>query len=261
MTCREFEQRTALLTLRDISQARDQQTLSHAGECPKCADWLQEQRMLAASMQTLQAQTADREAGPNVEQALLRTFRQGPAETLPPEMARRISPIAFSLSRFFEVGAYVAVAAAIAVAIFLGVRLWEQHSVNLPVQSQGAQPSVSVPSVSVPNPVAKGAASNAHEQLAAVPRTTNHRSRGSQVVAASQTTAEATDSSQVSTDADYVALMFCDPLSCASDAQVVRMELPSPGAAGSGTQQDAQVRVADVVVGYDGVVRAVRIVN
>ena len=261
MTCREFEQRTASLTLRDVSQVRDQQILGHAGECPKCADWLQEQRMLAASMQTLQAQTADCEAGPNVEQALLRAFRQGPAETLPPEMARRIGPIAFSLSRFFEVGAYVAVAAAIAVAIFLGVRLWEQHSVNLPVQSQVAQPSVTVPSAIVPKVVAKAPASHAPEQLATVPRSTNQRSRRSQVVTASPSNAEAADSSQVSADAAYVALMFCDPLSCASDAQIVRMELPSPGAAGSGTQQDAQVRIADVIVGYDGVVRAVRIVN
>ena len=55
--------------------------------------------------------------------------------------------------------------------------------------------------------------------------------------------------------------MFCDPLSCSSDTQVVRMELPSPGMTGSGSEQDAQMRIADVVVGYDGVVRAVRIVN
>jgi hypothetical protein len=52
-----------------------------------------------------------------------------------------------------------------------------------------------------------------------------------------------------------MALMLCDPLSCASDTQVVRMELPN--AAGQG----AQPPVADMVVGYDGVVRAVRFVN
>ena len=51
--------------------------------------------------------------------------------------------------------------------------------------------------------------------------------------------------------------MFCDPLSCSSDAQVVRMELPAAGA----NDRDAQPQVADVVVGYDGVVRAMRIVN
>ncbi len=55
-------------------------------------------------------------------------------------------------------------------------------------------------------------------------------------------------------DDGYVALMFCDPLSCSSDSQVVRMELPA-------ASQDAQPQIADVVVGYDGLVRAVRIVN
>ncbi len=52
--------------------------------------------------------------------------------------------------------------------------------------------------------------------------------------------------------------MFCDPLICSSDAQVVRMELPATGAA---SDRNAQTQVADVVVGYDGVVRAMRIVN
>jgi hypothetical protein len=54
----------------------------------------------------------------------------------------------------------------------------------------------------------------------------------------------------------YVPLMFCDPLSCAADAQVVRMELPPNPAS-----QTSQPQLADVVVGYDGVVRAVRMVN
>ena len=51
--------------------------------------------------------------------------------------------------------------------------------------------------------------------------------------------------------------MFCDPLICSSDAQVVRMELPVAG----GSDRDAQTQVADVVVGDDGLVRAMRIVN
>ncbi len=55
MTCREFEHRATSLTLRELSQAQDQQILDHAGECQKCASWLQQQRTLAAAMQTLQA--------------------------------------------------------------------------------------------------------------------------------------------------------------------------------------------------------------
>ena len=56
-------------------------------------------------------------------------------------------------------------------------------------------------------------------------------------------------------EAGYVPLMFCDPLSCSAETQVVRMELPPP------VGLDSQPQLADVVVGYDGVVRAVRMVN
>ena len=253
MTCREFEHRATSLTLWELSRAQDGQILGHAGECQKCAAWLQQQRMLAATMQTLQARTAGCAPGLDVERALLRVFRQRPSQAVRPEMAHRFTPIAMRLSRFFEVGAYVAVAAAIVVGLFLGVQLWERRSVTLPVQSQSAQPSASLPSVV--------AESNPHQPRPAGSRSSVNRMRPRYVLSASQSLPDTAEPSQTSMDADYVALMFCDPLSCSSDAQVVRMELPSAGIAGSGGEQDAQMRIADVVVGYDGVVRAVRIVN
>jgi hypothetical protein len=54
--------------------------------------------------------------------------------------------------------------------------------------------------------------------------------------------------------AGYTDLMLCDPLSCSGDAQVVRMEVPAQGSS-------EQTVLADVVVGDDGLVRAIRIVN
>lgn len=258
MTCREFEHRAASLTLWELSRAQDQPMLDHAGGCQKCATWLQQQRTLAATMQTLQARTAACAAGPDVERALLRVFRQGTSRPVPPETAHRFTPLAMRLSRFFEVGAYVAVAAAIVVALFLGAKLLEQRSMNVSVKSQVTQPSISVPSV-----VAGNSESQSHAQLHAVSRSSVHRPPARRVQSAGKPTPDATEPSQASTDADadYVALMFCDPLSCSGDTQVVRMELPSAELTGSGGTQDAQMRIADVVVGYDGVVRAVRMVN
>ena len=141
MTCREFKHTAASLTLWELSRPSDEQILDHADECPKCGAWLDRQQMLAATMQTLQARTAGREAGPHVERALLRMFRQDPFEATQPVAALRSAPIALRLSRFFEVGAYVAVAAAIVVGLFLGVRLLEQRSATGPVQSQSAPAS------------------------------------------------------------------------------------------------------------------------
>ncbi len=256
MTCREFEHRATALTLWELSQAQDQQILDHAGGCQKCAAWLQQQRMLAATMQTLQARSAACAAGPDVERALLRVFRQGDSQPVQPETAHRFTPIAMRLSRFFEVGAYVAVGAAIVVALFLGVRLLEQRSMNVPVKSEVAQPSITAPSV-----VAGDSEFQPHSQVRAVSRSNVNRPPTRHAQSASRPSPDAIEPSQTSADAGYIALMLCDPLSCSSDTQVVRMELPSPEMTGSGGAQDAQMRIADVIVGYDGVVRAVRMVN
>src|SRR5271169_6632025 len=148
MTCREFKRTAVSLTLWELSRPRDEQILEHADDCPKCGAWLDRQGSLASAMQTLQARTAGREAGPHVERALLRMFRQDPFEATQPVAAHRSAPIAFRLSRFFEVGAYVAVAAAILVGVFLGVRLLEERSLRAPVQSQSSPaPAPQAPAV------------------------------------------------------------------------------------------------------------------
>ena len=255
MTCREFKHAGASLTLWELSRAQGQQLLSHTDVCHECGAWLQQQRMLASAMQTLRVQTAGREAGPGVERALLRMFRQVPFEATRPVAAHRFTPIALRLSRFFEVGAYVAVAAAIVVGLFLGVRLLEQRTKTAPVQSQSASATTAPAQqnlASAQSVTGKEVALKTHthpgmsRRLSAAARSTSAQRLNTVAV------------SQASDDPDYVALMFCDPLICSSDAQVVRMELPATGAT---SDHDAQLQIADVVVDYDGVVRAVRLVN
>src|SRR5208337_4044188 len=249
MTCREFKHAGASLTLWELSRAQGQQLLSHTDVCHECGAWLQQQRMLASAMQTLRVQTAGREAGPGVERALLRMFRQVPFEATRPVAAHRFTPIALRLSRFFEVGAYVAVAAAIVVGLFLGVRLLEERSLRAPVQSQySPAPAPQAPAVVNVAPKLEPPVLSAKRRVASRSAVQNR------FVKASGATAGISESD----DPEYVALMFCDPLSCSTDAQVVRMEVPATGAT---ADHDTQTQLADVVVGYDGVVRAMRIVN
>ena len=54
--------------------------------------------------------------------------------------------------------------------------------------------------------------------------------------------------------------MLCDPLICSGDEQVIRMELPATGSA-SADGSTGQTVLADVVIGEDGLVRGMRIVN
>ncbi|MFZ0312842.1 MAG: hypothetical protein WAL85_09065 [Candidatus Korobacteraceae bacterium] len=260
MTCREFKHSAASLTLWELSQAPDDPILSHAQQCEGCRGWLHNQRTVAASLQTLQAQTAGMQAGPSVERTLLRAFRQSTAQNAPqPVVARVSAPTAFRLSHFFEIGAYVAVAAAIIVSVFLGVRLLQHSSRTVPVQSgippTSTRPLLQKPAVAAVAEASKLASSVTPERVGSALASRSQRSAPARVTTAALPTVAA-EEAQSDADAGYVALMFCDPLSCASDSQVVRMELPRNGA-----EQNSQPAVADLVVGYDGVVRAVRIVN
>ncbi len=262
MTCREFKHSAAALTLWELGQAQDDSILSHAAGCESCGAWLGKQRSLATSLRTLQTQSAGLEAGPQVERALLGEFRRATAtraatarrfELLPSENARRV----MRWSRFFEIGAYAAAAAAIVVGVFLGTQLLHR-SPTTPSQIAAAAASVTpagqVPAVAPPSEVAKTGESHGLEPASVhrrVPRQPAPVARAANIA----TQPGVTDTSQINVDQGYIALMFCDPLSCSSDSEVVRMEWPAPAG------QNAQPQIADVVVGDDGVVRAVRIVN
>ncbi len=176
MTCREFKHSAEALTLKELSQAQneDQQILNHAEQCESCGSWLGEQRLLAASLGTLQARTAGRGAGDDVERAVLRAFRQareanlGPSllqpeaqpllsaeerrakseERLPLKVVSSL-PLAMRMSHWFEIGAYVAVAAAVIVGMFLGIRLLDHRSSAEQKQAK-VSPAITQPAVQKP---------------------------------------------------------------------------------------------------------------
>lgn len=278
MTCREFKHIAASFSLRELARQQDAPMLDHLQNCAACEAWMAKQRSLNASLHTLRSQTASLEAGPNVEGALLRVFRQGiPVANVSTATAKlavvagtrtsagvterksqaapHSTPFALRLSRVFEVGAYAAVAAALLIALFLSVRLLRRGHDSLPSESR-ALPTSSVP--------VSGAAGGLEGKRASVAQVapkrrypgTSHTANSNPVqrpMLATPAGNVTADDTQTDADAGYVALMFCDPLSCASDTQVVRMELPASAG--------GQPEMADVVVGYDGLVRAVRFVN
>jgi hypothetical protein len=271
MTCREFKHSAASHNVWELSRTRDEQVLGHAESCQSCGTWLQKQRTLAVSMQTLQARTAGLEAGANVERALLRAFRQDTLRSADsvllgvkegsgssrPAATPLSTPMALKLSRFFEIGAYVALAAAILVGVFLGVRILRQSSNAAQAQSQVAPSSVEpLPQKPAPAAAQNVVASAEPAQPAIAPHKPTQPVRSSERGVATAAANVTNDDSQSLAEVDYTPMMFCDPLSCAADTQVVRVELPA-GANG----QDSQPQMADLVVGYDGVVRAARMVK
>jgi len=258
MTCREFENRVHSLVPRGIARMEDPAVVQHAGECADCRAWLQDQRMLSGALLSLNLRTADREAGPEVELALLRAFRQPATKRACPAGELGFIPATQWRGRRFEWGAYVAVAATLVLALFLAYRA----AYHAGVVADGSHGAVQAARKSIV-PQDKGqvnniGAGNASPQAAGVsanPLATakvEDARRAMGLLSSPPASPEETLAK-----AGYVDLMLCDPLSCAAEAQVVRMEIPGQGAGG----QTGQPVIADVVVGDDGLVRAVRIVN
>ena len=260
MTCREFAKETEGLTLDELVRSDDKALLGHERDCASCASWLQQQRSLAGALQALRTSTATLESGANVEHAVLRAFRQ---TTLPSAPAEDIRPhgFAFGLSRFFEWGAYAAAAAALAISLGLGAWYWQQSGNHRkPWAQQRAttgQPAGTASQTAQTSEVQQTPSPSEQPHVAQV-----RQARPADVSrpATKKKAGSSTQSlTQVAQAQGYVPLMLCDPLSCSGDEQVVRMELPA--SAVDASRDSSEPLVADVVLGDDGLVRAIRIVQ
>lgn len=261
MTCREFMDAAELLTPSQLLRvpSEEQPLTAHAGECGSCREWLESHRVLGNALHALSSETAEQQASPQVEQALLRAFRNQEFGAQVVVMPQPATSSLGTLSRVFEYGAYAAVAAALIVGVFLGVRvLHDQQNSTAPVQAtvnapqtSGAGLSTSDAKVDLSEPVANETA----EKVSA-----RGSMRAPMIASKRSTAAKENSEASTSESAGYVPLMFCDPLMCSGDEQVVRMELPAAGSV-SADGRGTQTVLADVVIGEDGLVRGMRIVN
>jgi len=254
MTCREFMDAAEALTpsqLLRMRAAQDQPLAAHVGECGSCREWVESHSVLENALHALSVSTAELEAGPKVEQRLLQAFRKQEFGPQVMELPQKAAKSLWTLSRFFEVGAYAAVAAALVVGVFLGARILrdQQHKTDH-AQAQAVRAPQS-------ERVVLPRQSEATKTMALIPETASTGGAASSPAAKRGASQVRNSESYSGENEDYVALMLCDPLICSGEEQVIRMELPAAAAGRDGTQ----TVLADVVVGDDGVVRRMRIVN
>jgi negative regulator of sigma E activity len=250
MKCHEFITAAECLTPSQLALMRsnDCSLSAHARECAGCGRWLESQCVLGNAMQSLRASTAQSEAGAGVEQAIMLSFRNQEFAFASGAAPDRAAPVVWKLSRFFEFAAYAAVAAALVMAAFLGSRILRDRQATLSTvktQATGTHPGAE----SMPAAAEKVASSQTQAPEAAKPVTAKSRA----VRTTESQPATARPAAASAENDGFVALMLCDPLICSGDEQVIRMELPGSSA--------ASPVLADVVVGDDGLVRAMRIVN
>jgi len=257
MTCREFMAAAELLTPVQLLriQAEEPPLSVHAQECAACGRWLESHRVLGNALHTLRTANEHCEAGPAVEEAVLQAFRtQGFTPRIEVTPKRPVRAM-WQLSRLFEVGAYAAVAAALIVGVFLTARVWRDRQApssqrqSLSVPAKVATPPAAPESAEAVQPAVVSGTTALRAQTANL-QSTRSQTKPLKPVAASRQAGSVDQ-------AGYMAVMLCDPLICSGDEQVIRMELPAGTAGGSGSQPV----MADVVIGEDGLVRAMRIVN
>jgi hypothetical protein len=261
MTCREFiETAESLSPLQlQLMESKNENLSAHARECSGCGKWMESQRALGGALQLLRAQTAQSEAGPKVEAAVLEAFRAQGFEPVADVEPYRAAPAAWKLSRVFEVGAYLAVAAALIVGIFLGGRMWRYRQAP-PTQAQVRQTTTPQAVNSQTAKLPDEDQSSARIQTEVAQKPANSAAGAGTVASAKRPQSTADKSSATTIDRQgFVAMMLCDPLICSGDEQVIRMELP--GNASGSADGSSEPVIADVVVGDDGLVRAMRIVN
>jgi len=245
MTCREFIGKIESLPLTEPSST-DTELLAHQSGCTSCAALLHERNALAGAMRVLRGRTAAMEAPSVVEQNVLRAFRQSSPSQPEPALQNLPHSFGFRLSQLFGWRAYAAAAAVLAVGLGLG--LWFAKRPDKSPQQPAAK------AVQLAQPSLKSAEANPQLPVQASATQSNNLNSATNSAAsehASLTTASLTQSEQ---SQGYTPLMLCDPISCSGDEEVVRLELPG-GDGSAGTQ------MADVIVGDDGLVRAIRIVQ
>jgi hypothetical protein len=240
MNCQTFSALASDLARDQIMDAASRaQALAHAGVCPSCAVWLNAQQQLSSDLGQLALATKDQAASAAVWESLSAAFD-----------ARAVTPITANRRRRIYAAGAIAATLILALAV---IQLVIRHQ---PANVEGliaatftlAQPA-QVTSVDQVETIGEGGLRNA--------TTTRRRHLRRQTL-----TPQLNQPKEIVTD--FISLTYGAP-EVGSDAQLVRVELPRSAMANFGLpvnmdRVDQRVK-ADVLLGADGLARAIRFVQ
>jgi len=239
MNCRDFEMNVPALARERLVDAKTRtESLTHAADCARCAARLEAARALIPHVRVVVAEIGDAEAPKRVEAALLTAFRQGASTA----RAARVP----SRQRLALLAACLALISTLAI-----VWLWA-GSPNRRRQAVSQPPAQINPEK--PPAVAIKTESKVREQ-GPTPRQHNsalRRTFSRQAIPAEEVT-------------EFFPLMDgVDPRSY-EPAQIVRVEMLTSELMELGLPAGPEIRTgpinADLLLGYDGQVRAIRFVR
>jgi hypothetical protein len=275
MNCLEFESQLEVLARGALADARTRAAAEAHGEsCGACAARLADERSLSVGLRALAAGMKTAEAPARVEAALVAAFRaraaaQGSGEAA---AASNIVPMSgHAPARHWSWAKTIAVAsmaAAASLALFLllkpdappGAPSQKAMLIEPPTNSAGGPPAAALNTEVEREPTpAELRATAARPAFNARPRATNvSYGRPARPAPAADTRAQ-----EVATD--FIPLVQAGPYTQAEEGHLVRVELPRSALASFGLPVNAEAaggRVkADVLMGQDGIARAIRFVR
>ncbi|HKQ51989.1 MAG TPA: hypothetical protein VJT74_06460 [Pyrinomonadaceae bacterium] len=268
MSCRNYETILTEVARGQMLDARARtDALAHTETCARCAARLANEQALSAGLRALSSSAATSQTPACVEEKLLAAFRQGP--NFVPAVTHVVSPQQRRV--WWAVAAAVAI---LAVSTFAALRLLPGNT-KQPAE-QGAKvvqptPHTTPPwrederNVAEPERAVASGADNQDRKLIPVvqPQRPRREARRGLVRDAGVSPEVASADEEIATD--FMPLSYGSSLSQIDDGQVVRVELSRSALHSFGLPvnvERAGERVkADVLLGNDGVARAIRFVR
>ena len=288
MNCLEFESQVEILARGVLADARTRAAAeAHEESCRPCAARLADERSLSVALRALAAGMKEAEAPARVEAALLSAFRAHAASAAAEESNRAeaesnvIPLVAQATARqwsWVRTLAVASLAAAASLALFVLVRPGAPQSA--PTQNAMIEPPPGAIGVPAAPTIVQGTLSEGVEEDIG-PSPTPNEVRGTtprptfmprpRAVNASYNRgglsrpAQALDARAQEVATEFIPLVQAGPYTQAEEGHLVRVELPRSALASFGLPVNAEAtggRVkADVLMGQDGVARAIRFVR
>jgi hypothetical protein len=238
MNCQDFEKLALALARNSLLDATArEQGLIHMEGCERCAARLAEEQALLARMRAVVEEMAGEEPPARVETTLLAAFRAQTEATAP------------SRARYWSNWKFAAVAAGILILISMLAIFWRSTNSHKPQREERAVAPESSPKLAEPQ--------QAGDRIAVEqPKNKPKRERRKASVNRS-------DEAEVVTE--FFPLREGEDLTALDSLRVVRVELPASALDEVGLPVDPEMAnepiKADVVLGQDGLARAIRFVR
>ncbi len=244
MTCNELHDHVESSPLRFLTEGGlSADVAAHIEHCSACRQWIEIEEQLSNQLHLLRDNAPVIPA--TLDESILKGYRA---------QFQAVSSFSTATKPMRPMSTLVWRAAIAAVLLVGAIILFGNRKAPSPQATAKVQPMPNGASAQPENQAKSETPKTIADVKVVTPRV-HHRTT---IKKTENTSAEATTNPL---PPDFRNLMYCDQISCSGAMEVIRMNLPASALGMSSPSRTSNVVAADVVVGPDGVARAIRILN